>query len=253
MSKKLRVLFAGESWTTTTTHIKGLDSFTQHGYGEGVKWVREALEKGGMEVVHMPCHKAITDFPGSVGGLAAFDCIILSDMGSNTLLLHPDTTVLSLATFNRLEVIREYVENGGSLVMAGGYMSFQGIEGKARYHGTAIEDALPVEILPYDDRMEMPQGFRPYSVSDHEVLKGIPREFPEMLFYNKLIPKVDSSVLLMHGQDPILTVRDYGKGRSAAFAPDVAPHGATQQFLEWEYFNIFWQQLIKWLCRREAI
>ena len=37
-------------------------------------------------------------------------------------------------------------------MMVGGYYSFQGINGGARYHGTPVEEALPVEILPYDDR-----------------------------------------------------------------------------------------------------
>jgi len=27
-------------------------------------------------------------------------------------------------------------------------MTFQGIEGKARYHGTAVEDALPIVMNP---------------------------------------------------------------------------------------------------------
>ena len=43
--------------------------------------------------------------------------------------------------------------------MVGGYMSFQGINGVARYKSTVIEEILPVEILPYDDRIEIPEGF----------------------------------------------------------------------------------------------
>ena len=43
--------------------------------------------------------------------------------------------------------------------MVGGYYSFQGINGGARYHGTPVEEVLPVEILPYDDRIEVPEGF----------------------------------------------------------------------------------------------
>ena len=45
--------------------------------------------------------------------------------------------------------------------MVGGYYSFQGINGGARYHGTPVEEVLPVEILPYDDRVEVPEGFTP--------------------------------------------------------------------------------------------
>ena len=42
--------------------------------------------------------------------------------------------------------IRDYVANGGGLVMIGGYMTFQGIEAKAQYAGSAVEEALPVTI-----------------------------------------------------------------------------------------------------------
>ena len=43
-------------------------------------------------------------------------------------------------------------KEGHGLMMAGGYLSFGGFEGKAHYHGTAVERALPVDIKPYDDR-----------------------------------------------------------------------------------------------------
>ena len=44
-------------------------------------------------------------------------------------------------------------------MMIGGYYSFQGINGGARYHRTPVEEVLPVECLPYDDRVEVPEGF----------------------------------------------------------------------------------------------
>ena len=44
--------------------------------------------------------------------------------------------------------------------MIGGYFSFQGIDGSARWRRTPVEDVLPVTCLPYDDRVEVPEGFR---------------------------------------------------------------------------------------------
>ena len=41
----------------------------------------------------MPAHEAQRDFPQTPEGLAAYDAVILSDIGSNTLLLHPDTWI----------------------------------------------------------------------------------------------------------------------------------------------------------------
>jgi uncharacterized membrane protein len=253
MSESPSVLLAGETWMTQTTHVKGVDFFTQTGYGDGTKWLRRALEGGGNRFVHLPNHLAIEQFPAAVEELDPYDLLILSDIGANTLLLHPATTVDSAATPNRLGVVRDYVRAGGSLLMVGGYMSFQGIDGKARYHSTPVEECLPVKMLPgLDDRVEMPQGFRPRvsaGAREHPVLAGLPDEFPMMLFYNEVTPRAEASVLLHHGDAPILAVWEYGEGRAAAFTPDAAPHGAPPEFLEWEHFDRFWQQLARWLAR----
>ena len=249
MTKTQRILLAGESWTIQTTHVKGIDFFTQWGYGTGEKWLKQALEQGGMEVRHMPSHEAIENFPSSVQALSEYACLILSDIGTNTLLLHPDTTSRSLQTPNRLEVIEQYVLQGGALIMIGGYMSFQGIDAKAKYAGTPVERALPVSLLDRDDRVEMPQGYSPsVARTDHPIMDGLPEEnWPYLLFYNKVTAKPEAEVLLEHQGDPILAVWKYGQGRTAAFTPDAAPHGAPPQFLEWEYFPRIWQQLVGWL------
>ncbi len=59
----MKILFAGESWVINSTHIKGFDQFTETKYGEGGKWLIEALEGAGMEVDYMPCHIAANEFP----------------------------------------------------------------------------------------------------------------------------------------------------------------------------------------------
>ena len=51
MSKK--VLLAGESWMSYTTHVKGFDSFYTSVYETGEKWLVAALEKGGYEVTFL--------------------------------------------------------------------------------------------------------------------------------------------------------------------------------------------------------
>ena len=139
-------------------HQKGFDSFTTTEYAEGAGWLKAALDGAGWEIAYQPSHVAARDFPATAKALGAFDCVILSDIGANTLLLHPDTFVRSKVLPNRLDAIRDYVAGGGGLVMVGGYMTFQGIEGKAQYAGTAVEEALPVTLSRLDDRVECPQG-----------------------------------------------------------------------------------------------
>jgi uncharacterized membrane protein len=156
---------------------------------------------------------------------------------------------------NRLELLREYVHEGGGFLMIGGYMSFAGVENKACFHDTEVEYMMPVEILDHDDRVEVPQGFcAQVADTEHPIMKGLPATFPTMLFYNKTVLKKDATLLLVNQdrgrRDPILAVWDYGSGRSAAFTPDCAPHGATPEFLNWKYYGEFFSKTINWLGRK---
>lgn len=127
-----KILIAGESWTVHSIHQKGFDSFTTTEYAEGVRWLKAALESGGWTVDYMPSHVAARDFPMTAEALAAWDCVMLSDIGANTLLLHPETFTKSRPLPNRLAAIRDYVQGGGGFVMVGGYLTFQGIDSTLR-------------------------------------------------------------------------------------------------------------------------
>ena len=131
------VLIAGESWVTHSIHQKGFDSFTTTSYTEGVGPLRAALEAGGFVVDYQPSHVAARSFPETAEALGAYGAVVLSDIGANTLLLHPDTFDRSVPRPDRLAAIRDYVAGGGGLVMVGGYLTFQGIDAKARYAGMA--------------------------------------------------------------------------------------------------------------------
>jgi len=75
-------------------------------------------------VEHMPSHIASTEFPLTAAALGAYGVVILSDIGANTLLLHPETWLYGRPMPNRLRALAEYVHGGGGLAMAGGYYSF---------------------------------------------------------------------------------------------------------------------------------
>ncbi len=247
----MKVLFAGETWFIYSVHQKGFDSFSTCEYAEGKKWLEGALVSAGMDVTHVPNHLAPEQFPTSMQELRQYDVIILSDIGSNSLLFHPDTLKQSRPAPNRLRLLNEYVREGGGFLMCGGWMSFQGIEAKANYRGSPIEELLPVNLYPHDDRAEIPEGFSPEFVDDHEIMKGIPREFPPFLFYNRLLLKERATCLARHLDDPVIAVWEYGSGRSGAFAMDIAPHGATNEFLSWRHFQPFWAQFVRWLAAKD--
>jgi uncharacterized membrane protein len=248
---KPRILVAGESWTTHSIHQKGFDTFTTTEYNEGVAWLKAALEGAGYDVLHMPSHVAAREFPSTVEALKSFACVMLSDIGTNTLLLHPDTFVRSARLPNRLEAIRDYVADGGGLVMIGGYLTFQGIDAKARYRGTAVEEALPVTLRSDDDRLEAPQGLEPrVELPDHPIVKGIAGPWPALLGLNEIAPKPGAELVATAGGKPLIVAGAHGKGRSVAFASDCGPHWAPPEFVNWPGYAPLWAQLADWVSGR---
>lgn len=246
-----KVLIAGESWTVHSIHQKGFDSFTTTEYAEGVQWLRAALEGAGWEVVFQPSHVAAREFPYTAEDLGAFDCVILSDIGANTLLLHPDTFSKSTVLPNRLASVRDYVANGGGFIMVGGYLTFQGIEAKGQYAGSPVEEALPVTLSRYDDRVECPQGALPVVLDDmHPITAGLLGKWPDLLGYNLVTPKSEGNLIVKVGEDPLIVTGTHGKGRSVAFTSDCGPHWAPPPFVEWEGYNRLWAQMVNWAAGR---
>ena len=244
-----KVLLAGESWVSYTTHVKGFDSFYTSVYETGEKWLVEALEKGGYEVTFLPNHEAIEKFPFTMEELKDYDCVILSDIGANTLLLPSATFTRSEKRPNRANLIRDYVLDGGSLLMIGGYLTFSRVDAKGKWHDTAVQEVLPVEVLTVDDRMERCEGIRPVTVKEHEALKEIQSEWPEVLGYNKTILKPEAELAVTVGEDPFIAFGEYGKGKSAVFTSDCAPHWAPMEFCQWDEYDKVWQGIMDWLTK----
>lgn len=52
----------------------------------------EALEDSPFELTYMPAHDCAAKFPLTLEALQTYDAVILSDLGANTLLLHPEVS-----------------------------------------------------------------------------------------------------------------------------------------------------------------
>ncbi|MEO8669422.1 MAG: glutamine amidotransferase [Bauldia sp.] len=262
MADAPKVLIAGESWTTHSTHVKGFDSFQTSTYAEGGTDMIASIRGGGYDVTYQPSHIAAEQFPSTEKDMAAYRAIILSDIGANTLLLPAPSFIRSQrAPANRLALMRDFVANGGGLLMVGGYMTFQGIEGKANYRGSPVEDVLPVTLFAGDDRSERPEGVVPSVLKpDHEVMRGLPAEWPFFLGYSRSTARPDATVVATIGGDPFIALRSVGKGRSAIFSSDCGPHWGPPGFIGWgrepgddmeqpgRAYRDFWRNLVKWLC-----
>src|SRR3712207_4254565 len=121
-----RVLLVGESWVSAASHFKGWDTFSSVTFHLGAEPLVEALRGSDFDLTYMPAHEAASGFPLTMAALVAYDALILSDIGANTLLLHPDVWLHGRTVPNRLKLIHDWCAQGGGLVMIGGYLSFQG-------------------------------------------------------------------------------------------------------------------------------
>lgn len=244
---RLSVLVAGESWVKHTVHIKGFDQFHTTEYEEGCGTFLDAMAAAGHLVTYVRAHEISSRFPRTREELAQFNVIVLSDIGANSFLLADETFLRSEVTVNRLAEIGAFVSGGGGLVMVGGYMSFSGIEGRARYGMSPLAQVLPVEMLDHDDRVEVPEGVSPrVELPGHEVLGGASSEWPVLLGYNRLRPKPGATVVARAADDPLLVVGEWGAGRTVAFASDFAPHWAPPEFVDWSEYTTLWSSIVAW-------
>lgn len=247
----MRVLLIGESWFTYSVHQKGFDVFHTAEYVEGASKFISDLKSSGFEVVYVPAHKIENEIPNSsIDLINQFDCIIISDVGANSFLLGRQTFAQSIVVPNKLEAIKEYVQLGGSLLMVGGYMSFTGIDAKARYGSSPLKDCLPIIMKDVDDRVEVPEGVAPINLVKHKITSDIPIQWPFLLGYNQFFAKEDAETLVTIGANPLLVIGRFGKGKSAAFASDLAPHWGAPGFMNWEYYPQLWLNLINWLSEK---
>ncbi|QND60915.1 glutamine amidotransferase [Mesorhizobium huakuii] len=254
---KAKVLLVGESWMSSATHYKGFDQFGSVTFHLGATPLVTALKDSEFDLEYMPAHEAVEKLPFTMEGLAQYKAIILSDIGANSLLLHPDVWLHGKTVPNRLKLLRDWTLAGGGLIMIGGYFSFQGIDGKARWHRTAVEDALPVTCLPNDDRLEIPEGFRPEIIGprDHPLFAGIDGEWPILLGANEVVARErdDVEVLARLPQDqgghPLLVTGRHGEGRTLVWTSDIGPHWLPNSFVEWPGYARLWTNVLRWVSK----
>ena len=253
MTKKIKALLIGESWMVHTVEAKGFDTFSADSYGLGTEYIQKALSTEDIEFVHMPCHMIDSEFPTTMEALGEYDVIMISDVGANTFLLPVETFLQCRSTPNKLKMLRQYVLDGGGLMMIGGYLSFMGIEGKGRYCGSPVEEVLPVRFLPHDDRQEHPEGIEvEIDSSRHPILNGVPERLSGILGYNRAIAKEGCDVLASVEGDPFIAAGEFGKGRSIAYATDCAPHWSSAEFCSSEGYKTLFQNMVRWLANSQS-
>ena len=199
--------------------------------------------------------KRLTDLPRSDEEFGFFDVLILGDL---------DRTFLKR---DQMEKIRQFVNDGKSLLMLGGRNSF----GPGGYGGTPVETALPVlcgsRSAPQETTRFVPQLTAAGQVSpvfaDLGEFFGAPgrkpvKALPELLgCVTAAAAKPGAQVLAIHptrrndsGPLVVLAVHNFGAGRAGAFTADttwrwylrVHALGADSPY------HRFWGQLIRYLA-----
>ena len=264
----IKVLYAGGAGVTIgplfiitpfALEVKGFD------YHNWAQEFIKGLEKDPEVKVHqMPSWVVYRDFPRTLKELSGYNVVMIEEVEADVFYFYPEfykaeawTAKETITLPNRLEVIRQFVQNGGGLLMVGGWLSFQGRFGHGMWHESPVEEALPVEFSSGDDRIETPEGAIVKIVNpDHALMKDIPwQTFPPLLGYNRAKLSPDSTLLATisrargKGEDPLIAVREYGKGRTMVFASDTTPHWGMN-FMKWAHYQTFWLRAIKWLAKK---
>jgi uncharacterized membrane protein len=242
-----RVLLAGESWVIHEIHQKGFDHFTSTTFDTGADAFIAAAAEQGIEVEQMYGHDVPARFPRTVEALSAYDVVIISDIGYNSFVLTPETWKGGQRSDNALVALAEWTRQGGGLMMAGGYLSFQGINAAANFGRSPIAPVLPVTMITGDDRVEVPQGATVAATGEHP-LAALLEGAPQLLGYNEVSAREDATLVATVDADPLLAVREVGEGRSLAWTSDIGPHWCPEEFLHWDGFAPLVGGMLRWLA-----
>ena len=186
-------------------------------------------------------------YPTSLEHLARFQAVIFGDIRADFLTAH------------QLQITEEFVKRrGGGFLMLGGVNSFN----LGGYQGTPIADMLPV-VLP-----EPSVGYKQIEFgmqltklgADHSILRQSPNvvlnrdiwsKVPALIGYNPIpTTKPLAQVLAAEPKTgiPVLSIQDYGAGKTAAFVTGGSWHWRMLVPLGNELHEKFWKQLIRWLA-----
>ena len=224
------------------------------------KFLVRALERiPNTEVISIPSwelyHMSPEDFDKRLEWATA---IIFGDVETQSLHLNPsffqNQFESRYVTFpDRFDLLKQWIEAGGHFHMNGGWFSFSGHQGyggwgRSRWQKDTEERVLPVECVAGDDLIESTASFQVRTVKDdHAAVQGIDwTSVPPILGFNETAPSPGAEVIveIQNGNAwyPLLAERKLGNGRTTAWTTGASPHWGVN-FMKWEQYDRFWQQL----------
>ena len=249
--KRYKILLAGEFWVTTATHIKGFDQFATVTFHLGAEPLVEALKDSSFDLRYMPSHEAQRDFPQSAEDLADYGAVILSDIGSNTLLLHPDTWIHSKRTPNRLRALKSLrrgwgrIVDGRRILQLPGHKRRRALSRNAGRGGFAGRD--PAVRRPGRGARGFHAGDQAGGASDPGRFPGNGRRCSASTRSSRRRARILATVSADYGEPPLLVAGGLGKGRTLAWTSDIGPHWLPPEFAAWPGYARLWRQALEWL------
>jgi uncharacterized membrane protein len=169
-------------------------------------------------------------FPQTAEELFDFDCVYLSNVNAGGLALREKN------------LIREYVNRGGALVVIGGHQSFE----RGGWKGSLLEDVLPFEVAP-----SLKEGFAHHPKgAPLKISKDLPwpheaemEDSPQVFFIHRGKLKEQTKVLATAGDAPFLIAGEFGKGRVVCVLGVAIGSGDKKQIPFWKWND--WTYLMR--------
>ena len=174
---------------------------------------------------------AIETFPGTYKELFSYNTVVLSDVNYKA--------VGDIG----FEMICDYVEQGGRLLVIGGPYAF----GNGEFEDTRFLDVLPVELSgPFD--LKWAGKGKSWNLEparkDDPLLKGVPFDQKPKVFWRHVVtPKPGAEVVLTAGGQPVLILGKYGQGKVAVLTLSPTGIGAKGEKAWWDWAG--WGPLVK--------
>ncbi len=128
-------------------------------------------------------------------------------------------------------------------------------EGGGRTYHTDLTTNIPrifaKEIFLSVNSYLINETFTPLITSNHEILSGVANDgLPPMMGYVAFTKERATSVLTSPREDPILTVWQYGLGKTVAFNSD-AENRWTANYAGWDKYPDFWKNIVEWTFQED--
>ncbi|MHB9132103.1 MAG: glutamine amidotransferase [Armatimonadota bacterium] len=195
---------------------------------------KHTLKEAKHTYVHWKGSGEITNFPGTLEELCAFDVVVFAT---------GDASALGPA---EQAMLKEYVKMGGGMLVLGGFFSL----GKGRCSGTVFESIMPVTVGEPFDLTQVHTPVHPGA--DSSILTGVAiADTPLVEWMQGISPRPGSTVVLTAKEKPLLVLGTLEKGHTAVFAGTVlGDEGkiAGTPFWTSPAYHALMTNLLRWLA-----